>query len=390
MLSNFLLLRHDGEAFLVPDQGLTIGRHSTNDIVIADANVSRQHARILIAAGKCWIRDENSALGTIVNGQPVPGQQEFIIGDVLHIGNTAFRLIPLEQHQVLEQHPIVSKGNKKGNQNMVIIAGGVILLLAVLAVFMGSSGKLNGGDQPDDSEILSPTQDPWDIAVIDALDLLTDAPAFEEHLTSYADTADEIDSYLIFADEAQIILDLVDFLQGLEFPIIGNAWDMIVKGLNLKRPGAGLALSGVESGLRTIVALKDGIDTFDNLDETITASHAFRSAPSPDTLRRLESAVGQSISSLDIWRMEVSPHIQTISELIESLDSLLTSLDQADSLTDNSELDEYVTTLAIGFDEIYQPVRELYDYIVDLEQQVNADILLMQTIQEIVSWAGRP
>ncbi|MBC8191754.1 MAG: FHA domain-containing protein [FCB group bacterium] len=245
MIYEFQLVCHDGTSFPISEQGLIIRRHSTNDIVIADANVSRQHARISIAAGKCWIRDENSALGTIVNGQPVPGQQEYKIGDVLHIGNTAFRLI------LLEQHPILSEGNKRGNQNMVFIEGGVIFLLAVLAVFMGSSGPMFGGVQPDDTGGLfaEPTQDPWVIAVSYAQSLLSASPDFEEHLASYIDTAKEIDGYLIFAYEAQVLLNAIDTLQNLEIPFVGNAWDALISALNLRRPGLGLTLSTVESGL---------------------------------------------------------------------------------------------------------------------------------------------
>lgn len=61
-----------------------------------------------------------------------------------------------------------------------------------------------------------------------------------------------------------------------------------------------------------------------------------------------------------------------------------------DAITDNSELGKYVTDLAAGYDDLYHPVQNFYNYIDDLEQQVNADILLMQTIKEIVSQAERP
>ena len=83
---NYQLIDHHGQIF-------TIGCQRTNDIVVSDTQVSHQHARILLAAGRCWIRDEDSAPGTFFNGQRVQGQQELKVGEVLQIGNRAFRLL---------------------------------------------------------------------------------------------------------------------------------------------------------------------------------------------------------------------------------------------------------------------------------------------------------
>jgi len=86
------LTSHNGQIYPFGEQGITLGRHRSNQVVVPGSSVSRQHARILVAAGKCWIRDENSGTGTFVNDQRVEGQQELRLGDVLRIGNTNFRL----------------------------------------------------------------------------------------------------------------------------------------------------------------------------------------------------------------------------------------------------------------------------------------------------------
>jgi len=59
------LIRYDGTIVPINPRGA----------VISDPQVSRQHARILFATDRCWIWDENSALGTYVNGVRVPPKQ---------------------------------------------------------------------------------------------------------------------------------------------------------------------------------------------------------------------------------------------------------------------------------------------------------------------------
>jgi len=75
-----------GRNFSITSKGLNIGRdHSNCQIVLADDQVSRQHAWIgLNDAGQVVIRDKNSANGTYVNGGRV---QEAVVkpGDIISI-----------------------------------------------------------------------------------------------------------------------------------------------------------------------------------------------------------------------------------------------------------------------------------------------------------------
>ncbi len=58
--------------FLIPSQGLTLGRHSDNDVVLADElTVSRYHAVITLEQGQYVVYDRDSANGTWVNGERV-------------------------------------------------------------------------------------------------------------------------------------------------------------------------------------------------------------------------------------------------------------------------------------------------------------------------------
>jgi hypothetical protein len=66
---------------------VTVGRLSTNDIVLGDANVSRRHAE-LQRDGDGWIlTDLGSTNGSLVNGRPAT-QQQLKDGDRLTFGST--------------------------------------------------------------------------------------------------------------------------------------------------------------------------------------------------------------------------------------------------------------------------------------------------------------
>lgn len=68
---------------------LTIGRHSSNDVVINDAKVSRHHVQI-ICDDACNFRivDLGSTNGTYVNNRRISGEINLLRGDVVRIGNT--------------------------------------------------------------------------------------------------------------------------------------------------------------------------------------------------------------------------------------------------------------------------------------------------------------
>ena len=64
---------------------ISIGRDDDNDIVLSDADVSREHARIRQLGDNYWIEDVGSTNGTFVNQQPIT-QVEIFDGDQIQIG----------------------------------------------------------------------------------------------------------------------------------------------------------------------------------------------------------------------------------------------------------------------------------------------------------------
>src|SRR5262245_19517797 len=90
----YLVIKRDdgfGDVFpLAPGQRYTIGRATTNNVVLKDDQCSREHAEVSAADGGArWrIRDLGSLNGTRVNGQRVEAEWELAPGDELNLGRT--------------------------------------------------------------------------------------------------------------------------------------------------------------------------------------------------------------------------------------------------------------------------------------------------------------
>jgi ABC transport system ATP-binding/permease protein len=64
-----------------------VGRHESSDLVIDSRSVSRNHARIFVKAGTCFIEDLNSANGVVVDGQKLRGQRPLSKASQIKIGD---------------------------------------------------------------------------------------------------------------------------------------------------------------------------------------------------------------------------------------------------------------------------------------------------------------
>ncbi len=72
---------------LVPGLCLTLGRESTNRVVVQDDRCSRRHAEVFFTNGGWVVRDLGSSNGTHVNNQEITGQTTLQEGDSVQIGS---------------------------------------------------------------------------------------------------------------------------------------------------------------------------------------------------------------------------------------------------------------------------------------------------------------
>ena len=90
MASHFQLIMRSGPtpgaAFTLEGDQIDVGRDSTNEIVINDAEISRRHARLTFQGGKYVLEDLGSTNGTFVNGQLLAGPRVLKAGEVVSFG----------------------------------------------------------------------------------------------------------------------------------------------------------------------------------------------------------------------------------------------------------------------------------------------------------------
>ncbi|HSJ86418.1 MAG TPA: FHA domain-containing protein [Anaerolineales bacterium] len=75
-----------GAAYTLEGDQITIGRDSSNGIMINDAEISRRHARLTFQGGKYILEDLGSTNGTFVNGQRLAGPRVLKPGEVVSFG----------------------------------------------------------------------------------------------------------------------------------------------------------------------------------------------------------------------------------------------------------------------------------------------------------------
>ncbi len=75
-----------GERFPLEKEEIWLGRDPSNDIVIADPEVSRRHARFLLRGSTYAIEDMGSTNGTLVNGEMITALKPLAHGDVIELG----------------------------------------------------------------------------------------------------------------------------------------------------------------------------------------------------------------------------------------------------------------------------------------------------------------
>jgi len=75
-----------GKSFDYDQPEVKLGRTLDNDLVLAEAGVSRKHARLFRTAGGWSVEDTGSANGTKLNGQPLSGPSPLKSGDRVTVG----------------------------------------------------------------------------------------------------------------------------------------------------------------------------------------------------------------------------------------------------------------------------------------------------------------
>ena len=75
---------------------LSVGRHKSNQIVIKDPFISKNHCKIVVDEEEYFLEDLDSANGTFLNGEKVEDIVRLVNNDRLKIGNIEFLFVDRE------------------------------------------------------------------------------------------------------------------------------------------------------------------------------------------------------------------------------------------------------------------------------------------------------
>jgi hypothetical protein len=85
------LLLIDGKRMVVGPAGVTLGRSRQCDVVLDDANISRQHAEIRPRGGAWVLTDLGSTNGSLINGRRIDHPEVIKPGDEIEIGTSVIK-----------------------------------------------------------------------------------------------------------------------------------------------------------------------------------------------------------------------------------------------------------------------------------------------------------
>jgi Nif-specific regulatory protein len=107
----YLVVRHEngyGDVYpLIAGQRFTLGRASTNRVVLKDELCSREHAEVYFADGRWRLRDLESLNGTRLNGTQLDSEWELSPGDEVNVGRS--QLVFVETMEQLPHLPLEPK-----------------------------------------------------------------------------------------------------------------------------------------------------------------------------------------------------------------------------------------------------------------------------------------
>ena len=87
-----------GDSYLLEKEQVFLGRDASNEIPIADPEISRRHARFLVRPEGVFLEDLGSTNGTFLNGLRVSVPQVLRAGDVITLGENIVVLFELAKY----------------------------------------------------------------------------------------------------------------------------------------------------------------------------------------------------------------------------------------------------------------------------------------------------
>ena len=123
------LIQYSGDAlgrrYFLDTPEVTIGRSPTNNIVIADAGVSRKHAKCVCVGDDIELEDLSSRNGTFINDQRIQFRTPIRDGDIVRVGSVLLKYFAHDNfenafHDKIYRMATIDAGTELFNKSYVI------------------------------------------------------------------------------------------------------------------------------------------------------------------------------------------------------------------------------------------------------------------------------
>ncbi len=212
------------------------------------------------------------------------------------------------------------------------------------------------------------------------LQILQSHPEFVGNLQQYEEITAQIQDTLSFV---QPIVSLFDELKSTNLPLIGNAWDGIVKGLNKAAPGSGLALETFDETIRQLFALRQKtIYWHQQLQDLIAAVNTFERSPSPQTLENLDRVSANALATLKDMENAIREVRSQTSEISKNLDRIGKGVDGIGGM--NVLPSWMLSELRDLIVEIQSPIQQLDHSLAEVQVRIREDQKVINEIQRAI------
>jgi len=223
----------------------------------------------------------------------------------------------------------------------------------------------------------------WDAAVKSARSELEKAGDLEGRLEGYAQKAASISQTIDLLDQARPALALIDGLRGVEVPLVGDGWQILLALVSVATVDGAKLIARLEETLSRLVALKQSLDQLEGLPELADGVRAFRANPNRRTLAELSAAAGGSTPSLRQLHADLGEVVGPLEDVAGKLDGLVTGLRSAAD-ADVPIVSDVARQAADRIGPLVGPLLTLRDDLSRLYRDLGADAAFLEKIQEIV------
>jgi hypothetical protein len=251
-----------------------------------------------------------------------------------------------------------------------------LLLICILGVLQGGIACSSDG-----IKIRS-----WEEAIDYAQSELAAAGDLEGRLEDYDRKAAKLSQTIELIDRAGPALDLIETLREVQVPLVGNGWQILLSLLGMATADGAKVIDQLVGTVRSLADLKYSLDHLNGLPAVSEEVSAFRSVPTRSTLSSLTSTSISATPSLQRLRLELEKTLSPLGDATRNLGGLVRGLQNA-AEAGIPVVSDAAQFAAERIGPIEGPMLALYDGLAELERNIEADIQVLENIQEAVRQA---